>query len=128
MMDSISSGRCGLWLLKTAVEFLPLRSQVMQIWRTASGPWLPVFRHIWPSRSIPSRSPSQLQVRPRDRPTDKDASWRGSTRGRVVARIDVMIEQPSRPDFPRPPDPIDRPPPDIKPVPPPDIPLPVGVP
>ena len=35
-----------------------------------------------------------------------------------------MIEQPSKPDFPRPPDPIDRPPPDIKPVPPPDIPVP----
>jgi hypothetical protein len=30
-----------------------------------------------------------------------------------------MLEQP---DFPRPPDPIDKPPPDIKPVPPPDIP------
>lgn len=36
-----------------------------------------------------------------------------------------MIEQPSKPpDFPRPPDPIDKPPPDIKPVPPPDIPVP----
>jgi hypothetical protein len=39
-----------------------------------------------------------------------------------------MIEQPSRPDFPRPPDPIDSPPPDIKPVPPPDIPPPAGEP
>ena len=37
-----------------------------------------------------------------------------------------MIEQPSKPDFPRPPDPIDKPPPDIKPVPPPDIPPPAG--
>jgi hypothetical protein len=42
--------------------------------------------------------------------------------------ITFMIEQPSRPDFPRPPDPIDRPPPDIKPVPPPDIPPPAGPP
>jgi hypothetical protein len=39
-----------------------------------------------------------------------------------------MIEQPSRMDFPRPPDPIDQPPPDIKPVPPPDIPPPAGPP
>jgi hypothetical protein len=39
-----------------------------------------------------------------------------------------MIEQPSRPDMPRPPDIIDRPPPDIKPVPPPDIPPPAGPP
>ena len=42
--------------------------------------------------------------------------------------IACMIEQPSKPDIPRPPDPIDRPPPDIKPVPPPDIPLPGGPP
>ena len=35
-----------------------------------------------------------------------------------------MIEQPSKPTTPRPPDPIDKPPPDIKPVPPPDIPPP----
>jgi len=39
-----------------------------------------------------------------------------------------MIEQPSSPDFPRPPDIIDRPPPDIRPVPPPDIPPPAGPP
>ena len=37
-----------------------------------------------------------------------------------------MIEQPSSPDFPGPPDIIDTPPPDIKPVPPPDIPPPAG--
>ena len=35
-----------------------------------------------------------------------------------------MIEQPVKPEFPRPIDPIDTPPPDIKPVPPPDIPVP----
>jgi hypothetical protein len=45
--------------------------------------------------------------------------------GKVVATADRMIEQP---DFPRPPDPIDKPPPDIKPVPPPDIPPPAGPP
>jgi len=40
-----------------------------------------------------------------------------------------MIEQPQpSSDFPRPPDPIDKPPPDIKPVPPPDIPPPAGPP
>jgi hypothetical protein len=39
-----------------------------------------------------------------------------------------MIEQPSSPDFPRPPDIIDTPPPDIKTVPPPDIPPPAGPP
>ena len=39
-----------------------------------------------------------------------------------------MIEQPSQPDFPRPPDVIDSPPPDIRPVPPPDIPPPAGPP
>jgi hypothetical protein len=39
-----------------------------------------------------------------------------------------MIEQPSKPAFPGPPDPIDKPPPDIKPVPPPDIPPPAGQP
>jgi hypothetical protein len=49
--------------------------------------------------------------------------------GRVVARFQrMMIEQPSKPEFPGPPDPIDRPPPDIKPVPPPDIPPPAGPP
>ena len=42
--------------------------------------------------------------------------------GNVVAAIPVMIEQPSKVEFPRPVDPIDSPPPDIKPVPPPDIP------
>ena len=41
---------------------------------------------------------------------------------------DGMIEQPSRPDITRPPDPIDKPPPGIKPVPPPDIPPPAGPP
>jgi hypothetical protein len=35
-----------------------------------------------------------------------------------------MIEQPIKPVFPRPVDPIDTPPPDIQPVPPPDIPVP----
>jgi len=45
-----------------------------------------------------------------------------------LAGFFTMIEQPSRPDFPRPPDPIDKPPPDIKPVPPPDIPPPAGPP
>jgi hypothetical protein len=40
----------------------------------------------------------------------------------------IMMEQSSRPDIPRPPDPIDKPPPDIKPVPPPDIPPPAGPP
>jgi hypothetical protein len=44
--------------------------------------------------------------------------------GQSLARLIRMIEQPSKPDFPRPPDPIDKPPPDIKPVPPPDIPVP----
>jgi hypothetical protein len=44
--------------------------------------------------------------------------------GEGLARLIRMIEQPSKPDFPRPPDPIDKPPPDIKPVPPPDIPVP----
>ena len=44
--------------------------------------------------------------------------------GMHVATGYRMIEQPSKPDFPRPPDPIDKPPPDIKPVPPPDIPVP----
>jgi hypothetical protein len=44
--------------------------------------------------------------------------------GKFVATTALMIEQPSKPDIPRPPDPIDRPPPDIKPVPPPDIPVP----
>ena len=44
--------------------------------------------------------------------------------GTTVATRYGMIEQPSKPDFPRPPDPIDKPPPDIKPVPPPDIPVP----
>jgi hypothetical protein len=34
-----------------------------------------------------------------------------------------MIEQPPKPDFPRPVEPGDKPP-DIKPVPPPDIPVP----
>src|SRR5213596_3694701 len=48
--------------------------------------------------------------------------------GRVVAPVSRMIEQPSSPDFPRPPDIIDRPPPDIRPVPPPDIPPPAGPP
>jgi hypothetical protein len=42
--------------------------------------------------------------------------------GRVVAVCWTMMEQPDKPDFPRPIDPIDAPPPDIKPVPPPDIP------
>ena len=42
----------------------------------------------------------------------------------VLHLVTAMIEQPSQPDFPRPPDPIDKPPPDIKPVPPPDIPVP----
>src|SRR5438874_863743 len=50
------------------------------------------------------------------------------SRGFVVAGLRDMIEQPSRPDIPRPPDPIDKPPPDIKPVPPPDIPAPAGPP
>ena len=44
--------------------------------------------------------------------------------GSVVAPASSMIEQPTKPDFPRPPDPIDKPPPDVKPVPPPDIPVP----
>jgi hypothetical protein len=48
--------------------------------------------------------------------------------GPIVARWAGMIEQPSPPPFPRPPDPIDKPPPDIKPVPPPDIPPPAGPP
>jgi hypothetical protein len=48
--------------------------------------------------------------------------------GPFIARAVLMIEQPSRPDFPRPPDIIDTPPPDIKPVPPPDIPPPAGPP
>ena len=48
----------------------------------------------------------------------------GGMSGSVVAITGAMIEQPSKPDFPRPPDPIDKPPPDIKPVPPPDIPVP----
>jgi hypothetical protein len=43
-------------------------------------------------------------------------------RGVLVARSVGMMEQPVKPDIPRPPDPIDKPPPDIKPVPPPDIP------
>jgi hypothetical protein len=42
----------------------------------------------------------------------------------MLQRFLSMIEQPSKPDFPGPPDPIDKPPPDIKPVPPPDIPVP----
>jgi hypothetical protein len=44
--------------------------------------------------------------------------------GSDVAAVVCMIEQPSKPDIHRPPDPIDKPPPDIKPVPPPDIPPP----
>ena len=59
----------------------------------------------------------------------------GFTRTTNVSEVDpllqrwtVMIEQPSRPDIPRPPDPIDKPPPDIKPIPPPDIPPPAGPP
>src|SRR2546425_13284347 len=48
--------------------------------------------------------------------------------GNIVAERLRMIEQPSRPDLPRPPDPIDKPPPDIRPVPPPDIPPPAGPP
>jgi hypothetical protein len=48
--------------------------------------------------------------------------------GSIVAIDRIMIEQPSKPDFPRPPDVIDKPPPDIKPVPPPDIPVPSGLP
>jgi len=48
--------------------------------------------------------------------------------GPIVAALAGMIEQPSPPPFPRPPDPIDKPPPDIKPVPPPDIPPPAGPP
>jgi hypothetical protein len=48
----------------------------------------------------------------------------GVKKGMGVAIGQRMIEQPSKPDFPRPPDPIDKPPPDIKPVPPPDIPVP----
>jgi hypothetical protein len=48
--------------------------------------------------------------------------------GAVLAARMSMIEQPSRPDIVRPPDPIDKPPPDIKPVPPPDIPPPAGPP
>jgi hypothetical protein len=47
-----------------------------------------------------------------------------AARGRIVAALHGMIEQPSKPDIPRPPDVIDKPPPDIKPVPPPDIPVP----
>jgi hypothetical protein len=46
----------------------------------------------------------------------------------LLHQSDGMIEQPSRPEFPGPPDPIDKPPPDIKPVPPPDIPPPAGPP
>jgi omega-6 fatty acid desaturase (delta-12 desaturase) len=48
--------------------------------------------------------------------------------GPLIASIDTMIEQPPQPEFPPPPDVIDRPPPDISPVPPPDIPLPGGPP
>ena len=48
--------------------------------------------------------------------------------GRLVALCPRMIEQPAKPDFPGPPNPIDAPPPDIKPVPPPDIPPPAGPP
>ena len=48
--------------------------------------------------------------------------------GRVVAEIRSMIEQPSSPEIPRPPDVIDRPPPDVTPIPPPDIPPPAGPP
>ena len=44
--------------------------------------------------------------------------------GFILAGAECMIEQPSTPDIPRPPDPVDKPPPDIKPVPPPDIPVP----
>jgi len=40
----------------------------------------------------------------------------------------MAIEQPSKPEIPRPPDAIDHPPPDITPVPPPDIPPPEGPP
>jgi len=36
-----------------------------------------------------------------------------------------MQEQPSQPDFPRPPDPIDKPPPDIHPPAGPDFPTPI---
>jgi len=50
------------------------------------------------------------------------------TTGSDVAGLGFMIEQPSKPDIHRPPDPVDKPPPDIKPVPPPDIPPPAGPP
>jgi hypothetical protein len=56
------------------------------------------------------------------------SAWLESESGPVVALSSRMIEQPSRPDVPRPPDPIDKPPPDIKPIPPPDIPPPAGPP
>ena len=56
---------------------------------------------------------------------DRDVAQVG---GRVIAGWTDMIEQPSPPDIPRPPDSIDNPPPDIKPVPPPDIPPPAGPP
>jgi hypothetical protein len=60
------------------------------------------------------------------RRTGTDLNLRLSTDvGNVVAPRCHMLEQP---DFPRPPDPIDKPPPDIKPVPPPDIPPPPGAP
>ena len=49
-------------------------------------------------------------------------------RGSDFAQGAVMIEQPQKPEIPRPPDPIDKPPPDIKPVPPPDIQPPQGQP
>jgi len=46
----------------------------------------------------------------------------------LLQRFKLMIEQPSSPEIPRPPDVIDRPPPDVTPVPPPDIPPPEGPP
>ncbi len=65
------------------------------------------------------------------RPTDWSAPTNAENAERLgsdVATLVFMIEQPSKPDIHRPPDPIDKPPPDIKPVPPPDIPPPAGPP
>ena len=58
-----------------------------------------------------------------------EAPAAGPTRaGLLHIASSMSIEQPPKPDFPRPIDPIDSPPPDIKPVPPPDIPVPEPMP
>jgi hypothetical protein len=96
-----------------------------------------------PRDDFPPRDPDRQVNRrreraPGDHPQDVNKSrfkfkdlWMevlAAGEGVEIAAVGGMIEQPSPPIIPQPPNPIDEPPPDIRPVPPPDIPVPEGPP